>query len=263
MPQLKIDENKCLKDGICSEVCPCKVFFADETGLAKIDPENAGLCVACGHCVAACPSSAISLDSVDGSQLHKVAEALPGLPAFNDLVQARRSIRSFKNEVIPEAELVKLLEVTRWAPTAKNTQVISWILVSGREKVQKVAEAVIDVFRQDEKMAGMVSAFDAGYDVIHRAAPHLAIAYGPAKYKWGTLDAAIAMNTLELAARAVGIGSCWGGFSTSAANLDKSVAQAVGLGEDEKIFAVMMLGRPNFKYRRIPNRKELRLKTIS
>lgn len=263
MAKLRIDENKCLRDGICLEVCPCKIFVADETGLAKIDPTTEPICVQCGHCVAVCPGSAISLDEVDGGQLPAVADNLPGLNDFFDLVQARRSIRSFKDELIPQEDLIRLLEVTRWAPTAKNTQLLSWVLVSGKQQVQDFSRAVIDVFRNDEKMAGMVQAFESGYDVINRGAPHLAIAYGPEKYKWGTFDASIAMNTLELAARAAKIGTCWGGFSTSAAALDKSIGKLAGISEENKIFAVMMLGRPNFSYRRVPKRKELRLKIIA
>lgn len=263
MTQLKIDENKCLRDGICSEVCPCKIFVADDSGLPHIDAETAPLCINCGHCVSICPANAISLDSVDGGQLPKVSTQLPDLNKFFELVQARRSIRSFKPELIAVEELVKLLEVTRWAPTAKNSQALSWVLVSGREKVQKISAAVIDVFRNDARMAGMVDAFDNGYDVIHRGAPHLAIAYGHEKYKWGTFDASIALNTLELAARAADVGTCWGGFSTSAAALDKSVGTALGISEENKIFAVLMLGRANFKFRHVPNRNELKLKIIS
>ncbi|GEM_PF-5686344 len=35
MNKIVIDENKCLKDGICSEICPCRIFVSDEKSLAK------------------------------------------------------------------------------------------------------------------------------------------------------------------------------------------------------------------------------------
>ncbi|MFZ5951313.1 MAG: nitroreductase family protein [Candidatus Rifleibacteriota bacterium] len=263
MNKIVIDENKCLKDGICSEVCPCRIFVADETGLAKIDRIAEPTCVGCGHCVAICPGNAISLNGVDGRQLPAVVENLTDVEAFSNLVKARRSIRSFKSDVLPVEQLTRLLEITRFAPTAKNTQALSWLIVSGRENVLKLSQAVIDVFRADERMASMVQSFDTGYDVIHRGAPQLVIAYGPEKYKWGTFDAAIAMNTFELAARAADIGTCWGGFTTWSSTLDKSIGRSLGLSDEMSIFAVMMVGRANFRYRRVPLRNELRLKVIS
>ncbi|MEW6709204.1 MAG: nitroreductase family protein, partial [Candidatus Riflebacteria bacterium] len=179
MNKIVIDENKCLKDGICSEVCPCRIFVADETGLAKIDPLAEPTCVGCGHCVAICPGNAISLNGIDGIQLPAVDEKLADIESFASLVKARRSIRSFKSDVLPIEQLTRLLEITRFAPTAKNTQTLSWLIVSGRENVLKLSQAVIDVFRTDERMASMVQSFDTGYDIIHRGAPQVVIAYGP------------------------------------------------------------------------------------
>lgn len=262
MAELFLDQNKCLKDGICIEVCPCKIFAADDNSLAHIQQNLAPACVGCGHCVAICPGNAISLDKIDGGGLETIAAPLPELEKFLGLVQARRSIRSYRAEKVPTEVLVELLETTRWAPTAKNTQTHSWILLNGRENVLKLSQAVIDSFRGDEKMAGMVASFDAGYDIIHRGAPHVVVAYGPKKYKWGVFDAATALNTLELAARTRGLGTCWAGFTTWAATLDNAIGKSIGLNEDDQIYAALMLGRPSFSYKRIPLRQKLKLKII-
>lgn len=263
MTRILIDENKCLKDGICSEVCPCRIFVADERGLAHIDPEMEPACVGCGHCISVCPASAISLEGVTSDQLEKVPEPLVEFSAFSSLIKARRSIRSFKQEAIPEEEIIKIVDVARWAPTAKNSQAHSWLLITGHEKVNRLSEAVIESFRSQPRMAGMVASFESGYDVIHRGAPHLLIAYGPEKYGWGSFDAAIAISTIELAARAAGFGSCWGGFTTKAAAADKSIAKSLGIADEDTVYGVLMLGRPNFKYRRVPQRRELRLKILA
>jgi nitroreductase/NAD-dependent dihydropyrimidine dehydrogenase PreA subunit len=260
--QITINAEKCLRDGICTEVCPCNIFRPDENGLAHINPDNAALCIRCGHCVAACPSSAISLNGVSGEQLEAAPTKPPTFAELSGLVKSRRSIRSYKPETIDTDELARLFDLIRWVPTAKNAQALSWIVLNGKEKVLKLSEAVIDVFRADDRMSGMVAAFETGHDVIHRGAPHVAIAYGPEKYSWGTLDAAVAVGTLELAAKASGYATCWGGFTTRAASLSKSIAHSLEIADDQKIFAVVMLGKANFRYFRIPQRDEQRLKFI-
>lgn len=260
--QIIIDADKCLKDGICAEVCPCGIFRPDEIGLAQVVAEIAPTCTRCGHCIAICPGNAISLNGTDGDKLDSVSEKIPGFAEFSDLVKSRRSIRSFKKDLIEVSELKKLLDLTRWAPTAKNTQNLSWLILHGQEKVQKLSKAVIDVFRADERMAALVAAFDDGHDIINRNAPQVAIVHAHEKYKWGTLDGAIAINTLELACKASNIGSCWGGFSTMAASLNKSVGKSIGLDDDQSILGTLMIGKANFRYGKIPQRNELKLKII-
>ncbi|GAB4283889.1 MAG: nitroreductase family protein [Candidatus Rifleibacteriota bacterium] len=261
--KININREKCARDGICIEVCPCNIFRADETGLAEVNPEFAPTCVACGHCVAVCPTNAIALNDIDGTMLEKAPEKLENFDSFSSLVKSRRSIRSFKPDQLPIEELKKLLELTRWAPTAKNSQALSWVLVNGHERVQKLSEAVIEAFRTEDRMEPLVSAFELGHDIIHRRAPHLLVAYAHEKYKWGTYDASIALNTIELGARCMGIGTCWGGFTTWASTISPIVAQALELPAEHKVYAVLMLGKPNFKYNKIPQRNALKLKVLT
>jgi nitroreductase/NAD-dependent dihydropyrimidine dehydrogenase PreA subunit len=263
MEKIVINADKCLKDGICTEVCPCNIFKPDETGLAQVNEKNLPICINCGHCVSACPSGAITLNDAGDEELERVSTSLPGFEQYKDIVKARRSIRSYKNEPVSDEDIEKLLEITRWAPSAKNSQALSWIAVKGREKVNKFTEAVVEVIKRDEKKAGLVRAFEKGYDLIHRNAPVVLVAHGPEKYSWGTYDASVAVATIEMGARLMNLGSCWGGFSTSAASESKSIARFLGLPEGNKVFAVLMLGKPNFKFLRVPQRKPVDLKIIN
>jgi ferredoxin len=228
MEKININADKCLKDGICTEVCPCNIFKPDETGLAQINEKNLPICINCGHCVSACPSGAITLNDAGDEELKRVSTSLASFEQYEDIVKARRSIRSYKDEPVADEDIQKLLEITRWAPSAKNSQALSWIAVKGREKVNKFSEAVVEVIKLDEKKAGLVRAFEKGYDLIHRKAPVVLVAYGSEEYGWGNYDASIAVATIEMGARLMNLGSCWGGFSTSAAAESKSIGRFLG-----------------------------------
>ncbi len=257
-----IDSSKCLKDGICINICPCGIFRPGKAGMPEVDAALSRACIRCGHCVSACPGDAITVKALASADFKAGASPLPDLDVFANLVMSRRSIRSFKDKPVEIELLQKMLELTRYCPTAKNTQSLSWLLVNGREKVREVAAIVVDAFKDNERMAPLVEAFKHGEDPVCRNAPQLAIIYGPEKYAWGTMDAAIAVANLELAAKSSGVGTCWGGFVTSAAAIDKRIARKLGIDDSEKIFAALMIGYPRYHYQKIPPRNALRLKIV-
>lgn len=54
---VEIDKTRCNGCSLCAEVCSLEAMAVND-GMAAADPE---LCVECGVCVDACPTSAISL----------------------------------------------------------------------------------------------------------------------------------------------------------------------------------------------------------
>ncbi|NCB39366.1 MAG: 4Fe-4S dicluster domain-containing protein [Erysipelotrichia bacterium] len=260
--EIVIDHSKCLKDGICINICPCQIFKQGTAGIPEVNTGLIDMCIKCGHCVSACPGNAISVSQLKNEDFRPAPTELPSLEAFSKLAMSRRSIRNFKDKPVEIELLQKLIDMTRFCPTAKNTQTLSWLIVNGPEKVRKVSAAVVETFRPNAKMAPMVEAFDQGQDPISRGAPQLAIIYGPEKYTWGTIDAAIATASFELAAKASGVGTCWGGFITTAATANKDIGKNLGLDDKEKIFAVIMLGYPRYTFKKVPPRNPLRLRIV-
>lgn len=259
---VSVNPLMCIKDGLCIITCPCSIFEKSESGVPSINETLAKTCIKCGHCASVCPGKAINVEGLASSDFQPVPLDIPTLQIFNNLVKARRSIRSFKSTQIPHDKIKELLEITRFCPTAKNTQCLSWLLIDGPEKVRQFSASVIDSFRINERMKPVVEEFDNGKDPIHRGAPQVLVAYAPEKYPWGTMDAAIAIANLELAARSCGLGTCWGGFSTWAASCSNEVAKSIGLNNDQKILGVLMLGYPQIKFRAIPPRKPVSLKIL-
>ena len=54
-------------------------------------------------------------------------------------IKERRSIRKFQNKPVPHELLTEVVEIARFAPSWKNTQIARYIIVEDREKIAKIA----------------------------------------------------------------------------------------------------------------------------
>lgn len=266
-----IDSDKCKRDGICVEECPIGILkMKDANSPPAPLPFAEKVCLRCGHCVAVCPHGAFSLEGMMTDDCQPLdRKLLPSFEQFEHLARARRSIRVYKDKPVPNEELARLINVARYAPTGKNTQKVSWLVVNGRDKIRRLAELSIDWMQQliaakDPMaaafgMAGVVRAWEAGKDGVLRDAPALVIAMGPQDYAGAGVDCAIAITTLELAASAAGMGGCWAGFFVIAANHWQPIKDELQLPEGLAPLGALMIGYPKFRYFRLPERNPARI----
>ena len=260
MDLIQIDVEKCKRDGICAEVCPAKIIRLEGEAFPEETADADQRCISCGHCVAVCPTGALSNSRVTGclplnKDLRVSAEAL------EQFLKMRRSVREFKSAPVPREALERVIDTARWAPSAGNRQRVCWLVVETPETIKRLAGLVVDFFRTsgESYSKGTVDAWDQGLDLILCNAPNVIVAHASHEDIWSPVDCAIAVTYLELAARAGGLGTCWAGFLVGAAAQDRRVMEYLGLPPDNKIFGAVMIGYPKFRYHRIPekNRAEL------
>ncbi len=127
MAQLIVDKNKCKKDGICEGECPIAIIkLKDGDGFPELVPGGDEMCLVCGHCVAVCPHGAMSHDQVQIEDSPAIDKNLV-IDEYQavQFLRSRRSIRFFKDETPDKATLQRLIEISRYAPTAGNSQLVS------------------------------------------------------------------------------------------------------------------------------------------
>lgn len=259
---LTIDHDKCKRDGICVAECPFSLILENkETGFPEIRPAAERLCITCGHCLAVCPHQALSLAAMVDDHCPPLDKKLLASPAaLAQFLKSRRSIRTYRQERITRATLEQLLDIARWAPSAKNGQPVHWLMVEDATELRRLAGMVVSWFQEKNILPGVVKAWSEGKDMVLRNAPHLAIAHAPGEgLSKPTEDCTIALTYLELAAHAHGIGACWAGFLMSAANAYQPLTEALALPAGHKVYGALMLGYPKFRYRRIPPRQPLKI----
>lgn len=166
-------------------------------------------------------SSALALASSLIAPRSAAADTPAGVEPPPDLwetFQRRRSVRSFQPTPVPDADLWRILDAARSAPTSGNQQPWKFLVVRHREKIAALRSACIDWrMRQPdyprpetEKERRELRARAADYYSGYLSAPVYVVvlvdnqAKHPHHIQW---DGALAAGYLMLAARALGYGT--------------------------------------------------------
>jgi nitroreductase/NAD-dependent dihydropyrimidine dehydrogenase PreA subunit len=266
MAPFSVNSEKCKKDGLCAKACPTQIIqiTSPEKNPLPVDDFEEH-CLACGHCVAVCPTGAFQLNWLSAEECTPLNWELAfGPEQAEQFLRSRRSIRNFKKKAVKRDLLYKLLEIACYAPSAKNNQPWFWAVVKDRANVRSLAELVIEwmrsVIRDNPRLAKkrgfqqVVAAWEDGHERICRGAPHVIVVHAEKNYGFGAEDCALALSYLELFAPVLGLGACWGGYFYSAVNAYPPLFKALGLPEDHHAFGAMMVGYPRLNYRRMPLR---------
>ncbi len=143
-------------------------------------------------------------------------------------IEKRHSIRSYKDEPVPEEKLLKVLEAARIAPSGRNSQSWKFIVVRDHERRQALGRA------------------SGGQPHVHSAPVIIAgVATDPASLMpcgipAYPVDLAIAIDHMTLAAVGLELGTCWiGAFSQD------EVKKILGVPENMKVVNLLTLGYPN------------------
>jgi nitroreductase/NAD-dependent dihydropyrimidine dehydrogenase PreA subunit len=261
-----IDKEKCRKDGACVAECPGKLLVLDKEGFPAAIKSAEELCIDCGHCVAVCQEGALDQRKIKSSSCLALKKDLViSQEQVEQLLRSRRSTRQYKAKPVEREKILRLLEIAGYAPSGHNAQPSRWIVIMDGPKVRELAGLVADWMRgvidQQPEFAGLlrldrvVNGWDKGYDVILRSAPHLIIGYAPMTERTAAAAIITAIAYIELAAPALGLGTCWAGYFTGACQSYEPLRKAIALPEDHSVYGAVMAGYPKARYYRIPTRK--------
>ena len=268
MAFLRIDKTKCKKDGICVRECPAAIIrLQEDTGYPGIIPGGNRACNRCGHCVAVCPHGALTHSAIPVEYCPSIKPEL----CINEeqavqFMRSRRSIRDYQDKPVEKEKIKRLIEIARHAPTGGNGQLVEWLALADKTRLNKIASLAVDSIRRDIRanpqtlvlqpyLPMVVKAWEAGYDSMLRNAPVLVVASAPKKAPNGMVDLSLALSYLDLVAPTVGLGTCWAGLLQHALISSPSLRESLGVPDEHPYHYPMMLGYPKAKYYRLPGRK--------
>ena len=269
MRVIKVDAEKCSRDGICIDTCPLSLLSLDPEGRPEMLPEAADLCIGCGHCVAVCPKGALDNSNNPVSRHLAIPKEYSAEdPARSALfLRSRRSVRRYKDEPVPREKMLKLLDIARFAPSGHNSQGISYLVVEGRENLTQVREIIVEWMRKVVRIApelasqfnmpAIIDAHEQGKDRILRNAPHLIVAHAQADQTRAQVSTVLCLEYVELYAPALGIGTCWAGYAQRCAGEYPAFSRFLKIPEGRMITGILMAGFPKYKYHRLPERNPL------
>ena len=287
--KIEVDLEICTNCGSCVRECPFRLYNIKNEVLTLQQAADI-LCMECGHCVGVCPVKAISLKNFPVEQVVEISEEykLPTYNSFLNLVMARRSVRQFKKDPIPEDLWKKLLEVGRYSPTGHNDQMVQFTIVRDKERLKQFSDAITKGFLELAKIYKdkprykevleklpkntreltsnilknlvipglpiMMKGIERGED-FWRWHGEVMIIHASKKATTLVEDCTLAAGNIMLAAHLLGLGTCSLGIATAAINILKEVRELINIPRKQVVAYSLGIGFPRVKYFRVPPRQ--------
>lgn len=257
-----ISMERCIGCGLCTEDC-LRDLLEVRDGKAYFDTQ--GSCMDCGHCVAICPTGAISAPDWTAENYAPAAFDVSPDNLLN-LMRFRRSIRKYTAQKLTEEEIAQLLSAAQSAPSGSNRRALRYVVITEQNKeiTEKALKTLYDAALHMEEIESLRTILNykqkwlqfyedyqsTGRDGLFFNAPCVILAIAGDEQNSTLLDCGLAAANMELMAHAMGLGSCYVGFFSRAVGLDASLGDLIGLQAGERLVATLAVGHPDVKYRR-------------
>ena len=265
-----IDKSKCIKCGNCVNTCSGMVIEFGTDGYPQMkDFERFGWrgCWRCQHCLAVCPTGAISIFD------KKPEDSLPPPPAemgtyMEQLITNRRSCRRFLDKNVDADTITSMLAAMEAAPTGGNAQGVEYTVIDDKDRVHEIWEAAYSVMEADAKKHIYTHSFSDFYygkmkqseqtvrkdDLLFCGAPHLFIAHEKCTGKWAEdskVNCNIATAYFELLCNAHGLGTAIMSYPAEVLNeLAPKAREMLNIPKDHYTGLIVGFGYPEIRYAR-------------
>ena len=256
-----IDENLCTQCGACRDDCIARIIQLDGAN-PFILLEDEAKCYHCLHCLAICPTGALSIDGVKPDDCSPLAGNLPSPGTMATLIRGRRSVRQYAQEDLPATVIHELLQTAWQAPTGVNSRQVRFTVLDTQKQMHAFRDEVMvelaELVRTNrlaerfEMVAKFVQVWqESKLDIIFRDAPHLVVASAPKSIPTPVPDCLIALTNFDLYAQSSQIGTVWAGFVyLILQELLPHLRNKLEIPEDHLIGYAILFGKPAVQYER-------------
>lgn len=173
-------------------------------------------------------------------------------------LQTKRSVRNYRDEVIPNEIIKQLIELGTMASTGSNMQPWGFVSIQDKNEINEMSENI------KKELLASLEAYphlmqyknwleNPKYSVFNHAS-NLLIIYGNKESYYYREDCSLCAGNIMLAAHSMDIGSCWIGFAEYHANT-LEFKKKYNVPENYDLVCAMTLG-----YKKVeltpPKRKE-------
>lgn len=148
---------------------------------------------------------------------------------FSELIQKRRSTRTFTDEELTQEEAAALLRAALMSPSSKRSTGWEFVVVDDKPTLEALSRC---------KDSGAALVAGAAMAVVVMADPGISDAW--------IEDASIASLMIQLQAEDLGLGSCWvqvrGRFGADGTPADEYVSQLLDIPSRLRVLSIVALG---------------------
>jgi nitroreductase/NAD-dependent dihydropyrimidine dehydrogenase PreA subunit len=265
MLDFRVRNDRCNGCGLCVLDCPARIIQLGDDKTPFVSAEDQDNCLECQHCLAICPTAAVSVFGFSPDDSLPVSPNVwPRLEQMTHLLRGRRSVRHYRDEDVDPQLLDRLLATVANSPTGINNRSLTFTVVTDRRQMQRLREKTMQALikadrdgRIPERFAYIQNAVSAYVehqaDVVFRGAPHVLIVSAPPESPCATEDVPIALVYFELLAQTAGLGTVWCGLLKLALESVPELKPLLGLRPGQHYYA-MLFGHPSIHYSRTVQR---------
>ena len=268
--KFSVDKTKCIRCGRCINVCSGMVIEFGSDGYPEMKEfERYGWrdCWRCEHCLAVCPTGAVSIFG------KKPENSLPPPPAemgsyMEQMVVNRRSCRRYLDRNVDPEIISRIIRAMAAAPTGGNSCGVEYTVIDDKDRVRQIWELAYQKMDADAKKHIFTSSFDDFYyskmkqsektvrkdDLLFCGAPHLFIAHQKCTGKWAEdtkINCNIATTYFELLANAFGLGTVIMSYPSDVLQeLAPEARKLLGIPSDHYMKLLVGFGYPEIPYAR-------------
>ncbi|MEW6186573.1 MAG: nitroreductase family protein [Thermodesulfobacteriota bacterium] len=283
-----IDQEKCVLCGSCVDVCTRSIIELGGDSARIKAPDR---CILCGHCKSICPEDAFTLHPLDAEEFESVLpeNQRPTPDALLAFFRLRRSIRFFKEDPVSKAALDKIIQAGRFIPTGGNRQPLHFLVLYSPEIIETLRKKIHDFLRgealaiqealerhrkngdplpprADVKLGyaplwrSLGRLYEQGKDLLFFFAPVIIVLHlHPEKASPFGVDAGLAAMQMVLMAEALGLGTCFSGFLSTALNASPDLKTLLKVPLEHNVMLSFMTGHPDIQYLRTVARNPARV----
>lgn len=270
--QFTITTERCIQCGACVDDCPFHIIEMAPDYPALIE-NRVHHCIRCQHCLAVCPTGALSILGFKPEDSLPLPESLPNARQMTALIKGRRSMRRFLPEPLEPEVIEGMIATAANGPTGKNNRQCLFTVIEDpatmavfRHETLEGLRRAVAARRLSDSLGyfrHVVSAWDQGRDIIFRDAPHLLMVSVPSSITTPDADSIIAMSYFELLAASMGIGTLWNAMIRWAlSTIDVDLYRRLGIPDDHVKGYALLFGRPAVQYHRTVQRDQAMINRV-
>ncbi|MFA5145836.1 MAG: nitroreductase family protein [Candidatus Omnitrophota bacterium] len=182
-----------------------------------------------------------------------------------EMILGRRAVRAYEAKPIPRDVMEEIIRAGNAAPSGCNAQAWRFVAVEDAESRERLAALALPRYKKwmagaSDGLKEMREEIDSVVkDPVYYSAPSIVFVIGSGMT--ADLDSPMVCQNMMLAARSLGVGSCWVYFGQLVLD-DKDVRAALELREDEKVYGPILFGYPKDGFPDSPPKKEATVKWI-
>ena len=268
--KFRLDRDKCIRCGSCINTCSGMVLCEGRDGYPYMKSfERFGWrgCWRCQHCLAVCPTGAISIFGKDPEDSCPLPPKEMG-QYMSELVKTRRSCRRFLDKDVDPDVLTEILEAMEAAPTGGNAQGVEYTVIDSKTRVDEIRREAYRVMDEKAKKHIYTHSFSDFYygkmkqsektvrkdDMLFCGAPHLFIPHEKYVGKWAEdakVNCVIATAYFELLCNAYGLGTAIMSYPAEVLNeIAPDARKMLDIPSEHYTGLIVGFGYPEIQYHR-------------